>query len=212
MKNSDILQAMEACWTAIQTHHPEVPDVRLVLGTGMDRGVYRKRGHWWPSQWSEDAKLVPEVMVAAEHLQQGQDAVLATLLHEAAHGLAWVRGIKDVSRGGRWHNRRFAEIARALGCIVEKDRQYGHRTTGLTTDTLILYGIVAYRLGVAMDRVHRIVPNRTKTKKKPGPKSLICGCRRRIRMRPNAMLAGPVVCGICLTIFQDPEEEYDVAM
>lgn len=209
MSNGEILQTLEACWEDIRTHHPEVPRVRLVLGTGIDRGVYRKRGHWWPSQWSEDDRLVPEVMISGEHLQRGQDAVLATLLHEAAHGLAWARGVKDTSRGGRWHNKRFAEIATQLGCLVEKDPQYGHRTVGLTVETLIRYGITAYRLGVAIDRVHRVVPRKKTKKKRTGTRSLSCECGRKIRMSPKAIFAGPVVCGVCLTVFIDPKETDD---
>ena len=35
--------------------------------------------------------------------------VIGIVLHEAAHGVASTRGIKDTSRQGRYHNRRFAE-------------------------------------------------------------------------------------------------------
>jgi len=45
--------------------------------------------------------------------------VLGTLLHEAAHGMAATRQIKDTSRQGRYHNRRFAELAAELGITVE---------------------------------------------------------------------------------------------
>ena len=36
---------------------------------------------------------------------------VATLLHEAAHGLAQPRKVQDTSRGGRYHNRRYATLA-----------------------------------------------------------------------------------------------------
>ncbi|WP_297495484.1 hypothetical protein [Pseudonocardia sp.] len=41
--------------------------------------------------------------------------MLATLLHEAAHALAHVRGIKDSSRQGRWHNAKFKALSEELG-------------------------------------------------------------------------------------------------
>jgi hypothetical protein len=38
-----------------------------------------------------------------------------TLLHEAAHGLADVRRIQDTSNKNRYHNQRFARLAKELG-------------------------------------------------------------------------------------------------
>jgi len=58
-------------------------------------------------RWHDDARQLPEVFVGGEGLARGPAEVLGTLLHEAAHALADVRGIKDTSRQGRWHNARF---------------------------------------------------------------------------------------------------------
>jgi hypothetical protein len=43
------------------------------------------------------------------------------MLHEAAHALAQVRGIKDTSRRGRWHNARFRALAEELRIEVRKE-------------------------------------------------------------------------------------------
>ncbi|MEV4091258.1 hypothetical protein [Streptosporangium saharense] len=40
---------------------------------------------------------------------------METLLHEAAHALAHVRGVKDTSSGYRYHNKRFVRLAVELG-------------------------------------------------------------------------------------------------
>lgn len=55
--------------------------------------------------------------------------VLGTLLHEAAHGVASTRGIKDTSRQGRYHNRRFAQLATELGIVVAPDGARGWSAT-----------------------------------------------------------------------------------
>jgi len=55
-----------------------------------------------------------ELFVGGEGLRRGAREVLATLLHEAAHGVATTRGVKDTSRQGRYHNRRFAELGAAI--------------------------------------------------------------------------------------------------
>ena len=67
-----------------------------------------------------EAVRLPEVFVGGEGLARGPADVLGTLLHEAAHALAHVRGIKDTSRQGRWHNARFKALAEELGTEVTK--------------------------------------------------------------------------------------------
>jgi hypothetical protein len=61
----------------------------------------------------------PEVLVSGEGLGRGLD-VLGTILHEATHGLAMARGIKDTSRQGRFHNLRFKALAEEMGQAVAK--------------------------------------------------------------------------------------------
>jgi hypothetical protein len=58
------------------------------------------------------------VLVSGEGLQRGPVDVLGTLLHEAAHGLAYARKVSDTSRQGRYHNRRYATLAGELGLEV----------------------------------------------------------------------------------------------
>jgi hypothetical protein len=63
----------------------------------------------------------------------GAEDVLVTLLHEACHVWAQLNGVRDTSRGGRYHNRRFTEIALTIGLCVEKDATIGHHTPGLSS-------------------------------------------------------------------------------
>jgi hypothetical protein len=70
-------------------------------------------------------RRVPHPLVSAA------EDVLVTLLHEACHVWAQVGGVRDTSRDGRYHNRRFAEIALIIGLAVVKDSAVGHRTPGL---------------------------------------------------------------------------------
>src|SRR5437016_11286201 len=45
--------------------------------------------------------------------------------HEAAHTIASRRGIKDTSRQGRYHNRRFRMLAEEVGLEGERDPERG---------------------------------------------------------------------------------------
>jgi hypothetical protein len=53
--------------------------------------------------------------VGGEGLARGPAHVLGTLLHEAAHALARVRGIKDTSRQGRWRIGRDRAVVWGIG-------------------------------------------------------------------------------------------------
>nr|AAK20155.1 hypothetical protein [Frankia torreyi] len=106
----------------------------------------RENGHFGPDLWTSAQAPVPELFLAGELLHQvdGQPVghrALQTLLHEAAHGLAHVRGIKDTSRSGnRYHNRRYAALATELGLVppVEPDGR-GWSECTLTAATAVHY-------------------------------------------------------------------------
>ena len=105
-----LVAALEHAWTAIRSHHPQIPQVVMVVASGSDsRGRRLNLGHSAAGRWQLISPGAPtdrpEVLVSGEGLQRGPVDVLGTLLHEAAHGLAYARKISDTSRQGRFHNR-----------------------------------------------------------------------------------------------------------
>jgi hypothetical protein len=130
---SAVVAALERAWSAIRADHPDVPEVVVILGAGSQarRGLF-KWGHFAAARWHVAGANHPEVLVSGEGLNRGARAVLATLLHEAAHGLAHTRGVNDTSRQGRWHNRRFAALAAELGLDVSFDKPTGWSQSRLT--------------------------------------------------------------------------------
>ncbi|GGS84005.1 hypothetical protein ACFFV7_46180 [Nonomuraea spiralis] len=56
-----------------------------------------------------------ELFISGEPIALVGRRVMQTLLHEAAHGLADVRGIQDTGNKHRFHNQRFVRLARELG-------------------------------------------------------------------------------------------------
>jgi hypothetical protein len=97
-----LLAALELAWAIIRDHHAEIPEVVVLIGTGSGRGgVLRKLGHFAARRWRlAGGGERSEILVAGEGLDRGPDMVFATLLHEAAHALAFARGIRDTSHGG----------------------------------------------------------------------------------------------------------------
>jgi hypothetical protein len=126
-----LVAAVEACWGAVRARHPQVPAVVVTLGSGtIGAGRAGPRlGHFAAGRWHVGgADGVCELFVGGEGLRDGALELLCTLLHEAAHGLAHTRGIKDTSRQGRYHNTRYATLARELGLEVSEDRHGWHKT------------------------------------------------------------------------------------
>jgi hypothetical protein len=98
--------------------------VVVALGAGsvgVPRGVL-KLGHFAADRWTaggaDGGSAVAELFVGGEGLSRGAEGVLATLLHEATHGLAHVRRVQDTSRQGRYHNARFRALGEELGLAV----------------------------------------------------------------------------------------------
>lgn len=221
--SAPMVAALEGAWAAIRDRHPQVPAVVLLLGAGSigsPAGSLRL-GHFAAMRWhtsnnpaSPDGRggeRLPEVFVGGEGLRRGPVEVLGTLLHEAAHALAHVRGIQDTSRQGRWHNARFKALATELGIEVTKDPRIGWSPTTVTPATREQYAAVIAALGAAL-RLHRTsetTDGQGKTKK-PGQPACVCGCGRRIRVAKSVLAAGPIFCGVCGSEFTpDQKDEND---
>ena len=225
--SSPMVAALEGAWSAIQARHPELPDVVIVLGAGSGNGPSLRLGHFAAMRWRapgpvevieqeqtrteddeagrDEAEPAPvrrwaEVFVGGEGLARGPADVFATLLHEAAHALAHVRGIQDTSRQGRWHNAKFKALADEVGISVEKDPRIGWSPTTLPAATRATYTQVIDELGLVL-RLHRAVEITGGAAKKPATPPCVCGCGRKIRVAKSILAAGPIVCGVCDTEF-----------
>ena len=54
---------------------------------------------------------------------------IATLIHEMTHHYCAMAGIKDTSRGGTYHNKKFKQEAEKRGLIIGYDPRIGHSPT-----------------------------------------------------------------------------------
>jgi hypothetical protein len=113
---SEIVQALEAAYAKIREHHPELPAVVIITGSGLDSYGLRW-GHFARDRWIDALAngRRPELFVGGERLACGAELTFQTMFHESAHALACVRGVQDCSRQNRYHNCRFLEIAREVG-------------------------------------------------------------------------------------------------
>jgi hypothetical protein len=143
---TDAHQAMNALFVqvlveAARRRQDELPGLTETLQDQVlftSGGTARHALGWFAARaWQQHDRPVHELFINADFgthdpwISPAED-VLVTLLHEACHVYAEVNGVKDTSRDGRYHNRRFAEIAIQIGLQVERHPQYGHHTTRLS--------------------------------------------------------------------------------
>ena len=201
-----LVDAIESTWTAIRERHPDVPEVVVTIGSGSAaKGL--KLGHFAADRWVRGNERVHELFVGAEGLKNGGRDLLGTLLHEAAHGAAQVRGIKDTSRQGRFHNTKFQQIGKEFGLRLSHNSTQGWSETAVPDDTVTAYGdqvaqldaaLVAYRITETIGGGRKSSNNGV---------SAECDCARKIRVSKAVYESGPILCGLCGSEFRADADE-----
>ena len=162
---------------------------------------------------AEQRPGLAELFVGGEGLRRGARSVLATLLHEAGHGVATVRGIKDTSREGRYHNKRFRELGEELGLLIEMDGNRGWSGTRLPAETAALYPAELAQLADAITAYRRAESGPGEGKGSRNSPPATCGCvpARRIRVSKSVLALGPIVCSVCEAPFEVEVDDLDGA-
>jgi hypothetical protein len=211
------LEALEGAWQTLAVQHPDLPPIAFVVDSAPDAFSVRPCGHWTADRWSlPSGERIGELRIPAERLRQGAGAVLELLLHEAAHVLAHVRAVREVSRQGRYHNKHYGVLARELGLTVERDELAGFHQTKLPKRARARYADVLARLEQAWASS---LPGSERGETKPegsasgaslesrkatpslppGRLLVLCGCTpaRRLRVSRSIFVQGPITCGLC---------------
>ena len=91
--------------------------------------------------WTRKDSETYEMNIAAEVLDQKLEEIIDTLLHEMVHLYCRENGIQEVSRGGKYHNGKFKELAERCNLVCIKAGQYGWNTQGTGNDKLTEYAM-----------------------------------------------------------------------
>jgi len=203
---ADLVGALERAWQAIRVRHPEMPAAVLVVASGTAAG-HAKYGHYAAMRWQHGSDRLPEVLVSGEGLKRPVTEVFTTLVHEAAHGLADARGIKDTSRQGRWHNKQFAKLADELGLDTIKDPRIGWSPCSLRETTAHIYREVLDDLGTALSAYrHPELTGGASARNSNNGQACVCICPRRIRVARSVLDLGPITCAVCGSDFEPDDE------
>jgi hypothetical protein len=242
---SHVIAALESLWAAMRKNHPEIGDVVIITGMG---ATGSKWGHTGYDRWAEGSIGVEldkkrqaaserkaEVFIAGERLACGATLTAQTLIHEAAHVLARVRGLQDTSRQGRYHNRTFVKLCEELGLTWpsghKPDKAIGFSATVITDEArkryadqladlgqairlfIPLSGLMALGLGVEGDKgvegPNIPKPATVATGRQASLAMCCCEPPRRIRVAPSVFDLGDIDCGICGSSFEQQGDEED---
>jgi len=181
--------------------------VMVVASGSGPRGKRLNLGHFAAGRWQLTSPDQPtdraEVLVSGEGLQRGPVDVLGTLLHEAAHGLAYARKVSDTSRQGRYHNRRYATLARELGLDVAYRDPIGWSATSVPDPATARYAETLTELTEAL-----VLWRRAEQASPVGPRrsrnalACSCDCGRRIRVARSVLELAPILCAGCAQPFE----------
>ncbi len=225
---SALISALERTWATIRRRHPELPDVVVITGTALRHATSAntnatKWARFGAARWVQgrpqraavptttaghDAKLElrpnrkPELFVAGECFAEGAEHTLTTILHEAVHALAYVRQVQDTSRQGKYHNRRFVQLAAELGLAwpsgARANPVRGFSEVRVTDPARAAYAGAIADLEAAIpagdNRAAEGAGGRTFNRAK-----LVCACypERSIRVSPKQAARGAILCGVC---------------
>lgn len=83
-----------------------------------------------------------EINIAAEFLNEEIECTLDTLIHEMIHLYCRINNIKECSRGGIYHNKKFKELAEKCGLKTYYSEKTGWNTDHKGNEKLTEYALI----------------------------------------------------------------------
>jgi hypothetical protein len=209
MNLSPLIATCEEVWKSLQKFNQDIPDVVIVVGSG-GRRASTLLGHFAKNTWGSEENEIHEVLLVAENLNREAKDVFTTLLHEAVHGIANTRGIKDVS--GQRHNKKFANLCEEVGMTSPKqpDPRLGYSAARLTEELEEHFSHEIEMLDEQLKLCRKLFVKEKQTNKTTWIAE--CGCARKVRL-PKKTISDPdflfLQCGICSSDFTLSDEERD---
>lgn len=172
------------------------------------------RAYGWFTTWrawketdNEDAEGYYEINVTSDYLNRDPVDIAGTLLHEMVHLYNEMRGVKDCSRGGKYHNKKFQMAAEAHGLVCEKSQKYGFSVTKPAEETVKFIESFDLKFNLYRPTVsdkptpddEKDKDSKQKTRKKSSTRKYVCPvCGTIIRSTKPVN----VVCGDCYEPFE----------
>lgn len=124
-----VIEKLESYFSKINDkfYNGELQKPVITVSPDNTKGAYGWCTSWkaWKASDNQDDEGYYEINICAEYLSRPFEEVIGTLMHEMVHLYNLQNGVKDTSRGGTYHNKKFKEAAEAHGLLPEKNEKYG---------------------------------------------------------------------------------------
>lgn len=133
---AELQAAFQAAFNAINRdfYNDELEKVIITIKEGRKEGVLGS--FYTEKDWIQNGKPRHEITIAANYIgSRTVEQTIITLMHEMVHLYNFQNEIKDTSRGGVYHNKKFKETAENHGLHIEFNDQIGWSTTTATQAT-----------------------------------------------------------------------------
>lgn len=165
-------------------------------------------GHFTPHDaWKdEEGQGRKEINIGAENLNRPVEATIATLVHEMVHYYCDVNGVKDTSRNGKYHNKRFKAEAERRDLLITYDNRIGWSLTQPAP------GLVELAKAQGWDKLgfeRRGAVDAAKVKKPSSTRKYVCpSCGQSVRATKEVN----ILCGECMVRMEtDADAEAEAA-
>lgn len=156
VKTSRTAGYLEKIFRALNERYFAGDLIEPIITISPKKGTY---GHCSVSKiWSKaTGETVREINIASGTLDRPIENIVATMLHEMVHLYHLQVGVKDVSRGGYYHNKKFKEACEMRDLHIDFDPQIGWSITS-PTEALIEFVIEQGWNDIAMNRYDPSLP------------------------------------------------------
>lgn len=131
----DLQIIMQGMFSRINEHFfgNELEKVVITFEAGYKKGAYG----WIHTvkDWKQGQAERYNINISADYLDRSKEQIISTLIHEMCHLYALQKEIKDTSRSGIYHNKKFKEIAESHGLNVLEADKIGWSVTSLKPET-----------------------------------------------------------------------------